>query len=306
MITVPALCNSYGPGYYNTHGYGHYYECEPACGLIFWHYLDYEDHLVKSRHHHYCTPCHTELSFENVEQTYLAQSPQRVYCRFCQTDVVNILNHHQECHMQCPRCNVWCKDMAHFYSHCQADHSDVYCAPCRRLYRHPNNLIMHLKSSTHTPKQFTCPQEACRKTFISQSALIAHFEASACPSGVELEDVDGYFAHQCDYRQLFVRPELIFSKRNLEIPSHIKGSFQCPECPKVFAYAGQITAHFNSPMHKNHGYKPYACPSASCGHATFYSLSGLALHQEKGNCDKACRYELQKLLVGLCRILARI
>ncbi|KAA1109558.1 hypothetical protein PGT21_035459 [Puccinia graminis f. sp. tritici] len=282
------------------------YECE-ACHQHFGQDPSiYERHLLESGSHHYCKPCQREFGSAKALQAHLDQSQKHMCCRWCQSDVDNIRSHNQKYHTQCPRCKVWCANMEGLKEHCLQTHSDVYCAPCQTLFTQTNNLIMHLRSSLHQPKTVRCPHASCGKDFVSTSALIGHFEAGTCPSGVELEDVDEYFGHHCDPQQWFVRKELIFPQRVWEIPSDHPGPFQCPLCKKQFDHPGQIEYHLKSPKHKNYGRKPYICPSERCAHATFYSLSSLLLHRETRTCEMGYRHELPKLLQRLFNIVAQL
>ncbi|POW06259.1 hypothetical protein PSHT_10450 [Puccinia striiformis] len=235
-----------------------------------------------------CEPCGLEFDTPSEHEDHLAESPHHHYCKPCRLEFAS--DGAKQAHLM----------------NSKHHHSDVYCAPCRTLYTQPNNLIMHLRSSIHTPKNVRCPHEACGKVFVSTSALIAHFEASTCRSGVELEDVDHYFAYHCDSQQLFVRKELIYPQRRWQITGHHDGPFECPICHKMFNYAGQIRHHLNSPKHKNHGHKPYVCPSQRCGQAKFYSLSSLLLHRETGDCDMGHRYEFPKILRKLYGIIQQL
>ncbi|OAV98792.1 hypothetical protein PTTG_05344 [Puccinia triticina 1-1 BBBD Race 1] len=282
-----------------------HYECE-SCNRYFGQDSKYEQHLVQSPSHHYCKPCRREFVSARAMQAHLNQSEKHMACRWCHTPVGNLRLHNEQHHQQCPRCKIWYSDLKALKNHCLDDHSDVYCAPCRTLFTQPNNMIMHLRSSTHQPKNAKCPHDACGKTFVSPSALIAHFEAGTCASGVELEDVDEYFGHHIDRQQLFVKKELIYAQRTWKIPSNHHGPLQCPLCKKLFDHAGQIAFHLKSPRHKNYGRKPYTCPSERCGHATFYSLSSLLLHRETRTCEMGYRYELPKLLDRLYGIISQL
>ncbi|KAI7954832.1 hypothetical protein MJO28_005232 [Puccinia striiformis f. sp. tritici] len=280
------------------------HECE-SCNRYFGQDSQYEDHLDKSPSHHYCKPCRREFVSTRAKQAHISQSQKHKLCRWCQSEVGNLRSHNQQHHEQCPRCNVWFRDADDLKKHCLDEHSDVYCSPCQTLFTQPNNLIMHLRSSIHQPKTAKCPHEACGKTFVSKSALVGHFEAGTCPSGVELEDVDEYFGHHIDTQQLFVRKKLISPQGHWSIPLDRDGPFQCPLCPKIFNHAGQLAFHLKSAKHKNHR-KPYICPSEGCKHATFYSLSSLLLHRETRTCEMGYRHELPKLLGRLFAIISQL
>ncbi|OAV98789.1 hypothetical protein PTTG_05346 [Puccinia triticina 1-1 BBBD Race 1] len=275
-----------------------------CCGWGFSQYADYEDHLANSPHHHYYGLCEIHIESERAQQAH--SSTRRKICRWCRTDVGdNLTFHYQEYHMQCVRCDRWHAERAELERHLSKDHADVFCAPCKVLFAQPNELVMHRRSSVHQPKAVRCPHRACLRTFVNTPALVAHFEAGICQSGVTLEHVDAHFAYDCDHQQLFVRRESIFAKRRWSIPTHY-GPFQCPCCPKAFDYHGQLLSHLDSPRHKNHDQKAYVCPSARCGKVHFYSLSALLLHQETDNCEMGHRRQLSQLVNRLLNIITQL
>ncbi|KAA1109560.1 hypothetical protein PGT21_035453 [Puccinia graminis f. sp. tritici] len=278
-----------------------------CCGSNFYDHPDYEHHLLNSSRHHYCQPCGIDFRSARAKQAHLAQSDQHQFCQLCQSDVgSNLRAHCQQSHVQCQKCNLWSRDQAHLRRHLISAHADVYCAPCGLLFSQPNNLIMHHRSSVHQPRDVRCPHQACGRSFVSTSALIAHFEAGICPSGVNLDDVDEFFSSHCDHQGLFVRRDLIFRRCEWTIESDYEGRFPCPLCPLLFDHPAQLRQHLDSPRHKNRGHKPYICPSQQCRQATFFSLSALLLHREAGHCEMAHKFEFPKLLQRLYNIIAQL
>ncbi|OAV98787.1 hypothetical protein, variant [Puccinia triticina 1-1 BBBD Race 1] len=282
------------------------FDCQP-CNRHFHQHAHYEDHLIHSARHHYCRPCQRDFGSASAKQAHLNHFESHAKCEWCQREFgqVGRLQHNAKYHEQCQKCDMWCHDDDMIDQHCARDHSDSYCSPCRTHFSNSNNLSYHLRSSAHQLKNIHCPHRSCSQGFVNKSSLIGHFEAGTCPSGVDLERVDDYFAYDCDPQELFVRQQMISPYRDWDIDEH-DGRFPCPMCPKAFDHPGQLYAHHRSPKHKNDGEKPYICPSEACGEATFYSLSSLILHRAAGICEARHGDQLGKLIDQLCRMVERL
>ncbi|EJF61463.1 hypothetical protein DICSQDRAFT_155193 [Dichomitus squalens LYAD-421 SS1] len=69
-------------------------------------------------------------------------------------------------------------------AHCGQAHTDRWCTSCKHMFKNENNLMQHLRSAVHRPARFPCPMEGCGRFFIDPAALVLHYEAGACPSGL--------------------------------------------------------------------------------------------------------------------------
>jgi hypothetical protein len=116
-------------------------DCQP-CGRHFRLHAHYEDHRIHSAQHHYCAPCRRDFVSEHAKQNHLLHSEKHQLCKWCQTPLGKLRTHNQNHHEQCTECGEWCENAATLHRHYTFDHSDVYCAPCKRLFRRPNELHM--------------------------------------------------------------------------------------------------------------------------------------------------------------------
>lgn len=281
-------------------------DCEP-CGRHFRLHAHYEDHRIHSAQHHYCAPCGRDFVSEHAKQNHLLHSQRHQLCKWCQTPLGKLRTHNQNHHEQCTECGEWCENAATLLQHYTFDHFDVYCAPCKRLFRRPNELHMHLRSSVHQPRDVKCPHRDCGRGFVSKAALVQHFEANTCPSGVNLDQVDSFFGHDCDPHQRFVKRNLIIpALRSCDVSPGYDGIYECGYCHKSFRHEGQFLFHINGPKHKNHGNKPYQCPSNLCGQAEFYSLGNLMFHLETGDCERYHERALSGLVDELSKMVERL
>ncbi|PLW39413.1 hypothetical protein PCANC_14885 [Puccinia coronata f. sp. avenae] len=252
--------------------------------------------MIHSNFHHYCARCDQDFVDEDAKQKHLRFSDAHYVCQWCDCEVGNYDAHFQKYHLRCDVCDQWCADPEDRHHHYRNRHSDLYCALCGILFTNHNNLRMHLKSSSHLPRDYCCPGGRCDRSFISRSALIRHFEADVCMSGFNLEDVDREFSEYCDRKQVFVKRDFIFPAPRMDIYPDEYGSFPCPDCPKTFGTGHELAAHLQSPKHKNRGYRAYSCPSRHCNRDAFFSLGNLLLHMETTDCQDSYAQDLFDLV----------
>lgn len=280
------------------------FDCDP-CGRYFSQHSHYEDHLIHSFRHHYCKPCQRDFVSEEAKQAHLANSGRHMICPWCETIVGNLRTHNQSNHEQCSVCSEWTADESDLHLHCSWAHSEIYCIPCRRLFSQPDGLENHRRSSAHLEKDQVCPHSECHSAFISKAALVAHFEAGTCASGVDMKIIDRYF-DELDNHQRFIMKGLLSPSDRTVPATGRRGDYRCPICPKVFRYPLQLDQHLRAPKHQNNGQKPYRCPSQRCRGAKFSCLSALLQHRERGNCEPRYGEELRKLIIRLLKLVAAL
>jgi len=66
----------------------------------------------------------------------------------------------------------------------------TYCTDCKRSFQSESNLLHHLNSKVHQPANVRCPGRGWNKAFVSNAALVLHFETGTCPSRLTREELN--------------------------------------------------------------------------------------------------------------------
>lgn len=183
-----------------------------------------------------------------------------------------------------------------------------YCKPCNRLFIAESNLKSHQGSAIHNPRNHTCPVLACKKGFLNEGDLIAHWETGTCPSTtIDRQHISSAFVR--------ADPNCSFLNRNslkmgpsgkLRAPRVVStqvfddawnGQFwTCPKCPHKFLDRIALQAHLASAAHDT---AIYHCSRESAGcDALFTTLSALVRHVTSagsGRCRRS-KEDLDQLL----------
>jgi hypothetical protein len=188
--------------------------------------------------------------------------------------------------------------------------SHWYCTPCERSFNSESNLESH--SSIHKPKDFRCPGANCARSFVSQSALIQHWESGTCPSRIT-RDIVNQEVVNIDRNNVITNPSRLIRGPDGCSPSTSSifatnrswngSSFECFLCHKEFRTLQSLNAHLQSPRHQD---KIYRCPNQSgCG-LEFSALSSLCQHVERDRCGvqmfRGVRQAMESLVSGVKRV----
>ena len=182
-------------------------------------------------------------------------------------------------------------------------HGEVYCAPCKRMFKDNNALCHHERSTFHLGRTVGCPMKGCTKSFVSRAALVHHLESGACASRITRVMVNRIVA-KLDASGIITNPARLLGEGEgtafyWATQQAWNGTrYECYLCHRTFATLTSLNQHLNSPVHAQKGYH---CPAAwkGCG-AKFKTLSGFCQHVESEQCG-VCRFKknMHNIIDGL-------
>jgi Zinc-finger of C2H2 type len=148
---------------------------------------------------------------------------------------------------------------------------------------------------------------------VSRSALVSHFEAGTCPSGLTREQLNRIVTRM-DRNNVITNPARLIKGPDGYAPATVTktwatdrswngDAYECFLCNKTFNTLHALNAHLQSPRHQE---KIYRCPNrTSCG-MEFQVLSSLTQHVESGKCGvnrfKDVQNALDSLVSGVRRL----
>jgi hypothetical protein len=176
-----------------------------------------------------------------------------------------------------------------------------------------NNLNAHLNSSLHKPKSVRCPGNNCGRGFVSFSALVLHFEAGTCPSGLTRDQLNRMVVRM-DRNNAITNPARLIGGPGGYSPANVTTSwaterswngyaYECFLCHNTFRTLHALNAHLQSPRHQE---KIYRCPNRQACGLEFRVLSALTQHVESGKCGVSRFKEVQDVIDSLSSSVRRI
>ncbi|CAE6523213.1 unnamed protein product [Rhizoctonia solani] len=270
----------------------------------------YDAHRRDSSRHHVCFTCDKDFQTSERLDQHFRQSNRHYYCSFCDEhfeDDYDLSEHDDQCHEYCGSCGLWLDTTDDLVKHNKERH--YYCAECDRFFINLNNLQAHLNSSKHRPKHVSCPGAGCSEKFVSRSALLLHFEAGTCKSGLTRQRLNRLIAER-DTSNFITNPNrLITGTTDTWATEHAWNgyAYECYFCHKVFRSLPQLNQHLASPAHEQ---TLYHCPQLGHGcQAQFKTASGLCQHIEGGSCGvmrfKVVQDNMENLVRGVNRLTFR-
>ncbi|TBU45967.1 hypothetical protein BD309DRAFT_955099 [Dichomitus squalens] len=252
-------------------------------------------HERTSSYHHFCDACDRDFVSETALTQHYMNSSRHTYCTLCSELIddldMSLSEHYEEAHYKCPGCHLVYRDRKSMLAHCEEEHADRWCIPCKRMFINANNLRQHQRSAIHQPATIRCPMKGCGKLFISTSHLVLHLESGTCTSGMTRKMIDDLVS-KYDKRGIITNPERLIEGPSRSSPDVIRTwaterawngwAYECYVCHKTFSSLTALNAHLGSPVH---GDKLYHCPKAYGGCGTEYrTLSAFLQHVESGRC----------------------
>ncbi|KIJ50646.1 hypothetical protein M422DRAFT_224621 [Sphaerobolus stellatus SS14] len=250
-------------------------------------------HEADSPKHHICDDCDMDFAtWVGLEQHWI-QSGRHAYCRICQEHFngdEDLDDHYDEAHYPCKSCNKLFNNERGLHEHNRQKH--WYCIDCRRLFQSQSNLNSHLNSSTHKPKDIVCPGKDCGGRFVSVSALLLHFEAGRCSSGMTRDKLNRYIV-QWDRSNVITNPSRLIAgpAGTYQVPAVTETwaserswngyGYECFLCHNVFGTLVALNSHLKSPRHQD---RIYRCPNRTTCGAEFSVMSSLTQHVESDKC----------------------
>jgi len=178
-----------------------------------------------------------------------------------------------------------------------------YCVQCCRVFQSESNLNSHLNSSTQKPKNVHCPGANCGKAFVSMSALMLHFEAGTCPSGMTRSELN-HIVVRSDRHNVITNPARLIGGPDGDAPPTVTetwatdlswngSAYECFLCHAMFRSLMSLNSHLQSPRHED---RIYRCPNRTTCGIEFSVLSALTQHVESGKCGANRFKEVQNAL----------
>src|SRR5260221_3752390 len=192
----------------------------------------------------------------------------------------------------------------------QAPVGDVqtYCTDCKRSFQSESNLRHHLNSRVHQPANVRCPSRGCDKAFVSNAALVLHFESGTCPSRMTREGLNR-FVVRADTNNYITNPARLLTGPlgRSEPPAPAvtwatelsvnRTAYECFLCRSTITMLARLNQHLQSPRHED---KIYRCPKMDCW-TEFVTLSGLCQHVEGGSCGIRMFRQVRDVMDGSTR-----
>ncbi|KAF9055762.1 hypothetical protein BJ165DRAFT_1428553 [Panaeolus papilionaceus] len=241
-----------------------------------------------------CCSCDREFSTHEHLQQHWRDSPQHHYCHVCEKhfgDESKLEEHALAEHPKlfCAKCALIFRDEdgLHHHRRRSAEHP-YYCDECRLDFSSANALRQHRMSSTHRGKDHPCNLGKCPESFVSLAALVLHWEAGACVSGIDFVDVY-HNVHDNDSGNHITCPSEYYAGVKPVRISDVENwttrrSLNCIICGVPFKFAHQAMQHFNS----THIGRAFKCPYRECDPvSTFSSLGGMLQHIASNACGGA-------------------
>ena len=186
--------------------------------------------------------------------------------------------------------------------------AQTYCADCKRSFQSESNLRHHLNSRVHQPANVRCPGRDCHKAFLSNAALVLHFESGTCPSRMTRVQLNR-FVVRADTNNYITNPARLLTgplgRSEPPTPAVMWATelsfngtaFECFLCQSTFTTLARLNQHLQSPRHED---KIYRCPKIDC-RTEFVTLSGLCQHVEGGSCGIRMFRQVRDVMDGLSR-----
>lgn len=279
-----------------------------------------EQHEDASTAHWMCRPCGKDFTSEvSLEQHYV-QSPRHDYCQTCDEhfdDDDELLDHLVDEHNGCRSCrkvfpylspirisltlfSQTFKNAVGYKAHMHQVH--WYCEPCDRVFASESNLDSH--SSVHKPKNFSCPGAGCNRAFVSQSALVLHWEAGACPSGITRNILNRNVV-RLDHNHAITNPMRLIQGTTTNWATDLSwngSGYECFLCNNEYRSLNSLNQHLQSPRHEA---RIYRCPNRDCGDE-YSTLSALSQHVERDRCGvqrfREVKSAMDSLMSGVKRL----
>jgi len=264
--------------------------------------------------HNMCDECNKDFPTWIGLKEHYVQSRRHYYCQRCNVlypSVESLEDHFNEDHHYCASCCKIFNNETGLHEHNSQKH--WYCDSCRRLFRSESNLHSHMNSSVHKPKNVRCPGANCGKAFVSMSALVLHFEAGTCPSGMTRTELNRMVV-RADRNNAITNPSRLIKGPDGYAPSTVTNSwaterswngvaYECFLCHGTFGSLKALNAHLQSPRHQD---RIYRCPNRTTCGVEFRVLSSLTQHVESGKCGVNRFKEVQNALDSLVRGVKRV
>lgn len=236
----------------------------------------------KDDYHHYCMPCDRLFPHSNGLRNHLDTAAIHTY----QARSTQVVPSYTTLAIATP--------------------PEFSCRSCNQAFNTFRQLEQHRLSEHRDIKNHTCP--FCASRHASLSAVTAHVESGACPSGANRHCVDeriirattgsssGGVAKAIVPRGAIAPgPPTIYQAT--EKSRNMYGRYECYFCPNMdFPTLKQLNQHLESPKHSKRTPGMYKCPR--CQTVT-QTLSGLIQHAEMGNCGVRRDVRVQGALEGL-------
>lgn len=149
------------------------------------------------------------------------------------------------------------------------------CKSCKRVFENQNNLNAHFRSSIHKPANLYCVGKDCKRSFITEAALVLHCESGSCSSGVNRQNINptGFLCDSPSSERGAVWPTLRCWNGD---------AYECILCHHEFRTLPALDSHLQSLVHEQ---SMCRCPPRQGGcNQEFRTWSGLFQHVESECC----------------------
>ncbi|KAF2276017.1 uncharacterized protein EI97DRAFT_419793 [Westerdykella ornata] len=184
----------------------------------------------------YCTRCAKRFPSQQALQQHYDDSPRHYRCDICGFDGSTwekFLQHNRKTkhRVVCQGCDdgegiAWIAGSQEYLVHLKEQN---VCQACEEHFDSSSNLHHH--QMVHLPRSIEC--YGCYRKFSTLPAMIIHLESGACPSGIDIVDLNESAAmcfqwkaylHEDYQNELLNRVDLLSKYGNSVYP------FKCPEC----------------------------------------------------------------------------
>ncbi|KDQ11064.1 hypothetical protein BOTBODRAFT_57607 [Botryobasidium botryosum FD-172 SS1] len=275
------------------------------CERSFPHRRALHQHERDSDMHHKCDACRRDFaSSQSLEQHWI-NSAAHFYCGNCEEhfdDCDELNEHYDKSHYFCTSCEIVYWTESDLHEHYSESHH--WCSSCERLFQSESNLNAHLGSRIHVKKSSQC---GCGRAFVSPAALILHYEAGSCKSGMTRQRLND-FVRTIDTTHIITLPFHLIEDSGSHVETWATErswngeAYECYFCPSTFHTLRALNQHLRSPRHQE---KVYICPKTDC-RQEFAVLSGLCQHIESGKCGIARFRQVRTVMDNIANGAKRI
>jgi hypothetical protein len=306
------------------------------CDRYFPHEQALEQHLAASPAHWLCEECDIDFTSAKGREQHYIQSKRHYYCRACSRHAPNaqkLLDHCRSYHYYCTSCDKFFNNQSDLDAHYRESSAHqvtkrFYCDSCNIPFASESNLRnvslsfplpnsslvftacpspQHMKSSIHRGKNVICPW--CHQAYVSQSALVLHFESGTCTSGIDRAAVNQR-VREVDRNNIITDPSRLLTngggpqtvKHFATAASWNGRAYECYLCPKECRTLFDLNQHLASPRHES---KIYICFMGNC-RERFLTLSGLCQHIESEKCGALRSRVVQNALENIASGMKRL